>query len=124
MGYRHSMLNEYGCGNGHVYRAQILEDDRCPTCQGRPHWLEHVVFPSSRQKSPWEPIETAPKDGSRIMVWIPDTLSQYGNVVTAAHAAFACWYPKESFWVAEDPLIASVQTPTHWMPLPPPPEQR
>ena len=48
----------------------------------------------------WEPIDTIPTDGTRVLVFAPGADEQLG--IFAAH---------------ELPDIA----PTHWMPLPPPP---
>lgn len=65
----------------------------------------------------WMPIETAPKDGTRVLLFFPDS---YGDVVTEAtydgrwqvaimpsHGCGCCG--------DDDP------DPTHWMPLPPKP---
>ena len=71
----------------------------------------------------WEPIETAPKDGTTILVW-----SQlYGGV-----AVLAYWdsdkYAKtpKPFWATSSQRYVGKTAerkfpPTHWRPLPPPP---
>ena len=53
----------------------------------------------------WQPIETAPKDGSDILVWDGDSVS------------LANWFGGE-WWVLGEFTLDNV---THWMPLPPPP---
>ncbi len=62
--------------------------------------------------SEWQPIETAPKDGSMVIVALLDAL---GGVAWVSNAVFvdrdARWSNK-SFWLYQ---------PTHWMPLPEPP---
>jgi hypothetical protein len=60
----------------------------------------------------WAPIETAPKDGSRIMLYCP----------IEAAIINGQWreYPTHSSWIADD-WNYSVH-PTHWMPLPAPPQ--
>ena len=61
----------------------------------------------------WQPIETAPKDGSRIVVWV----GRYGAVIARwlrETAGTPCWWGQVSQGVAVQP--------THWMPLPAPPE--
>jgi hypothetical protein len=65
----------------------------------------------------WRPIETAPKDGSKILAWAPDLapISYYGvafwaEAQEANPRSVAGW-----FW-------SYATRPTHWQPLPPPPE--
>ncbi|MEO0943239.1 MAG: DUF551 domain-containing protein [Pseudomonadota bacterium] len=66
----------------------------------------------------WQPIETAPKDGTEVILfywWYID-----GGLVTAGY-----WHPvfddvKGGFWYA-DLVNAGAADPTHWMPLPEPP---
>lgn len=55
----------------------------------------------------WEPIKTAPKDGTRILM-----VSAPWNTVRIA------WFdePHDSW------TYSSVHEPTHWMPLPDPPK--
>lgn len=78
----------------------------------------------------WKPIATAPKDGTHLLAW------------SKGWGYFACrWYTPEQLAEYEDELqpfrppndpadydggwftLGDVdeQTPTHWMPLPPPP---
>lgn len=58
----------------------------------------------------WQPIETAPRDGTRILVWRPREGDEYD-----AHAAADYWSDKS--WYQS----RRCQQPTHWMPLPPAP---
>lgn len=51
----------------------------------------------------WQPIETAPRDGTWVLCWGPDC--EHG----------IAWFPPNPCW-AEYPEY------THWMPLPEPPE--
>lgn len=73
----------------------------------------------------WQPIETAPKDGT-------DVLVMYMHIETQiVHNAF--WLDNENFpeqlsgWWSYDKsevgrvLLDDWMTPTHWMPLPTPP---
>lgn len=55
----------------------------------------------------WQPIETAPSDGSRILV--------FGGLHTRVKVAYA----NGSWWRQR---ASSTSTPTHWRPLPPSPE--
>ena len=73
----------------------------------------------------WQPIETAPKDGTEIIV-------MYVNIATQiVHAA--CWIedeydPSETGWWSNDwneigsVIMKGAYAPTHWMPLPKRPE--
>lgn len=69
----------------------------------------------------WQPIETAPKDGTRVLaIW-----GKHGTQIIYWYSweerpeylvkAGACWKPENQ----RCPINA---TPTHWMPLPHPPE--
>lgn len=57
----------------------------------------------------WQPIETAPKDGTRIL------LRGGGNVFVAGYELILdvgyCWCIVNDAWIAEEDA-------THWMPLP------
>lgn len=55
----------------------------------------------------WKPIESAPKDGSRVLIWHPD----YCAPITAQ------WYGSEG-WKMDSDVSPFWQQPTHWMPLP------
>ena len=66
----------------------------------------------------WQPIETAPKDGTRILVWIGD---DFPMVAKWKESKYGSW------WNPCEDLIADVLgacAPTHWMPLPAAPEPR
>ncbi len=62
----------------------------------------------------WQTIETAPKDGTRILVWRPRE-----DRDNPAHHGIDRWSDySQSWWNSRRD-----QQPTHWMPLPPPPEE-
>ena len=74
----------------------------------------------------WQPIETAPKDGSKILLFIPSNVSRWhvsaGYWRDDAHARKA-----SPFWCAETSHLMGItwmrsHQPTHWMPLPAPPK--
>jgi hypothetical protein len=58
--------------------------------------------------SDWQPIESAPKDGTRVLGYFPDLESGYHDTV---------WIDRLKTWVSR----AYPAAPSHWMPLPPPP---
>lgn len=64
----------------------------------------------------WQPIETAPRDGSRILVWSARTGRT--NVAKWDDDSFAK-HPKP-YWELESyrTMDARQRQPTHWMPMP------
>jgi hypothetical protein len=84
--------------------------------------------------SEWKPIETAPRDGTEILLFCPGLGSWQrvlsGEVVVGAwkeHLFSQGWYSDSSSsmdggyestgdYIVHDPVVA-----THWMPLPEPP---
>lgn len=80
----------------------------------------------------WQPIETAPKDGTLIKIgWkFPgDTDMQEWFVMQWSHIQRNGLYPGVvGMWVAPDGSFTwnadnPDGAPTHWMPLPPPPKE-
>jgi len=66
--------------------------------------------------SEWQPISTAPKDGTRIMLWL-------SGPIRAPKAVFGKWYKPSSrsgYWITEGSGLAK---PTHWMLPPDPPTE-
>lgn len=62
----------------------------------------------------WQPIETAPKDGSHILLWFDSIPS----------VAYYSTYGDLGFWIPSENLISDVigeLKSEWWMPLPPPP---
>ena len=72
----------------------------------------------------WQPIETAPRDGTRVMlgnaagVWVADWIPVY-------RTGYRPDDPWHSALLNHDHIRESAryEAPTHWMPLPPPPDQ-
>lgn len=78
----------------------------------------------------WQPIETAPKDGTSVLLcWAIDadgnTIDWRENLKTAqVFVQVASWWSEVSGWVVYTDQVYEPQlhfTPTHWMPLPAPP---
>ena len=64
----------------------------------------------------WQPIETAPRDGARVLLW-PRIMQHTGE----RRVEIGYWHQPANpnhtgFWVAAGRQI------THWQPLPDPPE--
>ena len=74
--------------------------------------------------SEWQPIDTAPDDGTTILVYRADSGVFTAHYVEEdAHLASAMNPPEgDYFWFSTcgDDLTADM--PTHWMPLPEPPK--
>lgn len=62
----------------------------------------------------WQPIETAPKDGTWILVSHP--------AWTDGKWEIAQWSQYSECWQTYDTGLTGLMPPTHWMPLPSPPE--
>lgn len=70
----------------------------------------------------WEPIETAPKDGSRILVFGP---MEDGDELRPDPPCtdVGMWDDFDHKWMVENvSALGTYCRATHWMPLPPPPE--
>ena len=68
--------------------------------------------------SEWQPIETAPKDGTEVFLWTEEK----PNIVVAywdTYEGSGWWRFSES--VLSD-IAGEVENATHWMPLPEPPK--
>lgn len=74
--------------------------------------------------SEWQPIETAPKDGTPILVFSPyEKRDEPTNIIVARYGTAN----GEEFWDYCEEMLSNVSgeidpSPTHWMPLPPPPK--
>lgn len=76
--------------------------------------LEALQFVKERQ---WQPIETAPKDGTEILICGFDIVGDFT-------ACKAWWHDKSSEIVPQfDWVDDALENPTHWQPLPQLPEE-
>lgn len=70
----------------------------------------------------WQPIETAPKDGTRVLAYWPDC---YGNnAACQVESWFGPWGKGNAkmTWQSAFEWADGHNDPTHWMPLPEPPK--
>jgi len=74
-----------------------------------------AAAPAGGEGEGWRPIESAPRDGTRILAW------QDGDLYAVEWVYEA---PDEGYWIARcgQPVVTP-PTPTHWMPPPPAPSQ-
>lgn len=61
--------------------------------------------------SEWQPIKTAPKDGTKVLV-------AEGKIWMAV----AWFWPCHMYWTEVAASGMKLNNPTHWMPLPEPPD--
>ena len=65
----------------------------------------------------WQPIETAPRDGTMFLGFIDNKGEDFNEMLV-----MFCKHAREPFWTTHsDDHIG--MNPTHWMPLPTPPER-
>ena len=80
---------------------------------------------------PWQPIETAPKDGSLFLCWVSaerwscEDGGGSGRSADVSDFDFACWridseHPDGGWFMNMAGQIGDMQGITHWMPLAPP----
>ena len=83
----------------------------------------------------WQPIETAPKDGTTILLtapgrvtvgeWHPEqwpTASEYHGTTGEYLGQYETGECKPASWISWDGGFFDEDPPTHWMPLPEPPK--
>jgi hypothetical protein len=87
----------------------------------------------------WQPIETAPKDGSRVLAWRADAGVMFAEWRSVADrmttrdiereieeseriGESADWLDQEDWFCEEGGRMEGNEAPTHWMPLPEPPK--
>ena len=70
----------------------------------------------------WQPIKTAPRDGTWVMLFCPDVPPGLEPTSDLTHW-IAQWNYLISDWTDQDDCsVVSETDTTHWMPLPKPPE--
>ena len=76
----------------------------------------------------WQRIDSAPRDGTEVLLWYPDFKQhvRVGHFSVSEHFMNgARTFKSEKWWCGTftlNLLDGSEPTPTHWMPLPPNPE--
>jgi hypothetical protein len=67
----------------------------------------------------WQPIETAPKDGSTVILWFSD--GSFLNIGRYRPRGAVRKHP-HCGWVTAWDFDPFIKQPSHWMPLPEPPK--
>jgi len=114
-------------GSGGLISVEITH--WCPAVPGQPSrntitrtGRDHAsaIAAWNRRASGWQPIETAPRDGRRILAWITNRVSDNGKKVDIP-TIVSWWGPDADCWVEDG---YDTVRPTHWQPLPAAPEAR
>jgi hypothetical protein len=85
---------------------------QCKKCGGVPAY-PRVLCEKCYEPTQWQPIETVPKDGTRILTYRRDR-----NGKDEYHTA-KCNAPDDDWTIPG----YGIPEPSHWMPLPPPPHK-
>jgi len=70
----------------------------------------------------WQPIETAPKDGTAILAWPINGNGFYSKDEEDRISYVVRWYARNAVWLEASGEEYMQCYPTHWMPLPAPPK--
>ena len=90
-----------------------FEENGVHDWHGQGHW-DNFTFEFYQEGNPWKPIDTAPMDGTYILVC---AVGRYYNPTVAAWRTTA---DGVKHW---KDYAGNKITATHWMPLPKPPEE-
>jgi hypothetical protein len=79
-------------------------------------WLDVVLVPLyaglAQSQQQWQPVETAPKDGTFIDLWFPN------NGTTALSQRLTGTWRHDAWFMQSGGRSFRMDNPTHWMPLP------
>ncbi len=111
------------CDNCKNYAVMIFEEytERCPTCgeEGvlKKSWLEEIL--EKQKKTKWQPIETAPKEGTTFLAY--EFVAPFENNNGGDYIHMCYWWDGDNLnssrWTG-----SFANPPSHWMPLPAAPE--
>lgn len=69
-----------------------------------------------------QPIETAPKDGTRVLLFLPDYREGYqtqiGHYSVSEHLSNGKLTYRSEQWWCDGGVMGNAPEPSHWMPLP------
>ena len=106
-------------------RIFIHPTERCPVSKvwNRGEWKDHdsgahgdMEYIRADLVSQWQPIETAPKDGTKILGAWPQLRKHKWWTIQPIFFYYGAWIHG---WDEDEDLALH---PTHWMPLPEPPK--
>ncbi len=81
------------------------------------------MTPTPDRTPDWQPIETAPKDGRRLLVFATEFKhGYYGCCRWVSYSDKSSGWSGSSFLSVPEGAWTTFLQPSHWMPLPAPPE--
>lgn len=95
-------------------REEGVDLDLCDVC----YWRERAARVEAMTCDGWQPIESAPKDGTYILAINARTNPGRQHVVHYSER-----YNDRFTWVTDSAPMSFVNGITHWMPLPEPPQE-
>jgi hypothetical protein len=107
-----SWIRAAACGSGEV------QSRSCDWLKSAASWKFGHGEPDKMVD--WQPIETAPKDGTRILLWDTDeaVIAKWGEISMGGAEG---WQIAVVNMVGDVNYYEAAFNPTHWMPLPEPP---
>lgn len=93
--------------------ARDIEDERFWNAPGFQHAARAAI--TAYQAEAWQPIATAPRDGTKVLLYPSPYYASIGSVG---------WFAKRAKEWAYEGETGTGCEPTHWQPLPPPPLER
>jgi len=102
------MINPAQCHCGSISWERNIKESRYTCC--------------SCKRPLWQPIETAPKDGTEILVYGIAT-GELGGVHEEPEVWKVSWFFKDWSLCGGEGYSVWVDSPTHWMPLPEAPRE-
>ena len=125
----HGLGVMYALGRDHKGVIASMNEGSCRTRSYHDNMEQAIAWANEKERNRilaalepaapqgWQPIETAPKDGTQIDVWCPDADDGY-RVADA-------WVDHAGNWrCCFDNNVRWARQPTHWQPLPVPPDVR
>ena len=103
------------CGN----LTRGLINNRCPACYQA---FEPLSFATEEKPmhEPPQPISTAPRDGTRVLVFVPGPADHHRGWLSArweTEGQPGVWLCGGHIW-SDEAIHLNNPEPTHWMPLP------
>ena len=87
----------------------------CPSCVKMFQARDAIrdLLAAVRAREGWQPMATAPKDGTPVLLWWP----YWANV-----RPLVGWWQNNGGWQSWEASDEDAKPPTHWRPLPSPPD--